>query len=63
MGNMSYCRFENTYNDLRDCNNHMSDTNLSDSEKEHRDKIIELCISIASDYGDDFGKEVIDVEE
>ena len=40
MSNMSYCRFENTYNDLRDCVGVMEDAvdlpelDLSESEKD-----------------------------
>ena len=35
MGNMSYCRFENTYRDLMDCweNYEDSQDELSESEK------------------------------
>ena len=40
---MSYCRFENTYDDLIDCANHMEDDNLSSSEKKYRKLMIELC--------------------
>ena len=44
MGNMSYCRFENTLSDLRDCYNNLDD-NLSGSEREYRQQLIELCKS------------------
>jgi len=61
MGNMSYCRFENTLSDLRDCADHMDDKDdfdedsdndnmLSESETEAKRKLIELCSQIASDY-------------
>ena len=53
MGNMSYCRFENTMNDLQDCYNHMDDKDLSDSEKEYRYCLIELCKSIVDEYSED----------
>lgn len=49
--NMGYCRFENTLNDLRDCMEHMWDDDLSDSEEESRQKMIELCVKISEDYG------------
>jgi hypothetical protein len=53
MSNMSYCRFENTYRDLMDCYNAMSDTDdLSDSEKKYHDKMIKLCKEVADDFGD-----------
>ena len=50
MSNMSYCRFENTANDLSDCDEHMEDANLSDREKQERLRLIRICCRIASDY-------------
>ena len=49
MGNMSYCRFENTYHDLRDCEENIHDTDLSDSEKECRELLIEVCRRIVEE--------------
>jgi hypothetical protein len=46
MSNMSYCRFENTYNDLRDCYNNIDNTDLSKTEEAARKRLIELCQSI-----------------
>ena len=43
---MSYCRFENTYNDLRDCYNNIDNTDLSKTEEAARKRLIELCQSI-----------------
>ena len=44
MANMSYCRFKNTLQDLRDCHNHMDeDEELSKDEKEARKYLIRLC--------------------
>ena len=37
---MSYCRFENTYNDLRDCYNNIDNTDLSKTEAAARIKLI-----------------------
>jgi hypothetical protein len=54
MPNMSYCRFENTANDLRDCQEHMDDTDdLSPHEQKARLRLIRLCSQIASDYEDE----------
>ena len=50
MSNMSYCRFQNTLNDLRDCYEHIEDEDLSEDEKEARNKIKELCKDIALDF-------------
>ena len=49
---MSYCRFENTYQDLLDCYHNMSDDDLSETEARYKKKIIDLCESITSDYGE-----------
>lgn len=43
MSNMSYCRFENTANDLRDCLDHPGDADLSQSEKNARETLLALC--------------------
>ena len=51
MGNMSYCRFENTYADLKDCYETMSDEPSSESEKKYRARMIKLCVDIAADFG------------
>ena len=59
--NMSYCRFENTVSDLRDCYNNMDSNNLSKSEFYARRHLIKLCMSIACEYvdllGEDFEEE------
>ena len=49
MSNMSYCRHENTYKDLRDCWEQWNDEPESESEKKYRDKLVELCKEIAED--------------
>lgn len=53
MGNMSYCRFRNTLEDLRDCYNNMDDTDLSEDERKARNKLIQLCVNLADDYRDE----------
>jgi len=52
MSNMSYCRFENTSNNLNDCVLHWDDNELSDSEKRARERIIELAREIVQVEGD-----------
>lgn len=49
MGNMSHCRFENTAQDLRDCQDHLFDEDLSDEEAAARRRLVRLCQQIASD--------------
>lgn len=51
MGNMSYCRMENTYQDLRDCYDNWDEAD-SETEKRYRKKILELATEIVDDYGD-----------
>ncbi len=54
---MSYCRFRNTLDDLRDCHEHMDDPDVADSgdteEAQARRQLIRTCVEIAADYGDE----------
>lgn len=53
MSNMSYCRFSNTLDDLRDCYDTMDETaDLSTGEQEARKKLIRLCERITNDYAE-----------
>lgn len=51
---MSYCRFENTLDDLDDCFDNW-EGEKSESEEVYKTRLLELCIKIASwyDHGDD----------
>ena len=52
MANMSYCRFQNTVSDLRDCYDHMDDKIEDDSaESKARRRMIRIACDIADDYG------------
>jgi hypothetical protein len=51
--NMSYCRFENTANDLRDCYDNMDGDELSEAEEAAKKRLIKLCLRIAEDYGEE----------
>ncbi|MGJ7529816.1 hypothetical protein [Variovorax sp. GB1P17] len=53
MGNMSYCRFQNTLADLRDCWENLDAENLSEDETKARRRLIKLCVLIAEDYRDE----------
>jgi predicted oxidoreductase len=53
MSNMSYCRFYNTLNDLRDCEEHFSDMLDSKEEIRARRNILELCRLISKNYTQD----------
>lgn len=50
MGNMSYCRFENTLEDLRDCYEAMGDDIDDKREARCRLKLYDLCRDIISEY-------------
>lgn len=56
MGNMSYCRFENTYHDLDDCYNALGEKSfdeLSKTEKKYALKLVRMCRNIADDFMDE----------
>ncbi len=56
MPNMTYCMFQNTAADLRDCeeSDGMYDPDdLSDEEQKARKRLIALCVTIANELGDD----------
>lgn len=50
--NMGYVRFENTLRDLRDCEEHMDDEELSESEQAARHGLIGVCENIVSEWGE-----------
>ena len=60
MGNMSYCRFENTYQDLKECYEALQsegvkgiEEDASQYEKPYIKKLIELCKDIAEEFEDE----------
>ena len=60
MSNMSYCRFQNTLQDLKDCYNNIDETKeLSREEFYARKQLIELCKDIAEQFDNE---EYIDEE-
>lgn len=64
MSNMSYCRFRNTYSDLKDCYNSI-DGALDDdaAEEKARLALIKLCCQIAQSNGYEVNLNVIIEEE
>ena len=63
MANMSYCRFRNTLQDLRDCYYNMDDS-LTGEEFHAREALVDLCKSIGEEFGDlDFKPEEDEEEE
>lgn len=63
MANMSYCRFENTLNDLRDCYYNMDSNDLSETEFHKRKQMIELCKSIVEEYEHLLDEEYVENED
>jgi len=52
MSNMSYCRFQNTLGDLRDCQENLGDEELSKEEERARERLIEVCKKIVDEVED-----------
>ena len=68
MANMSYCRFENTLADLRDCEKALGNiydevTEMSSYEKNALPKLIELCKSISDNWDMEEVKDIINESE
>ncbi len=54
MSNMSYCRFQNTLGDLRDCYEALPyPDDLSEDEKYAMKQLIKLCATITEEYGEE----------
>jgi hypothetical protein len=59
MANMSYCRFRNTLEDLRDCLSNIYDTeDLSKEETQARHYLIKVCADILDSVGDEIDCEL-----
>jgi hypothetical protein len=58
MANMSYCRFENTYKDLLDCQAALQDSGgvenyteeANEYERKYVKKLVELCKEISEEF-------------
>ena len=60
MANMSYCRFENTYNELIDCMENLNKAAENERDERYRIRLIELMIDIVNS-GD--AEEALEVED
>jgi hypothetical protein len=50
MSDMSYCRFENTLKDLKECLVAiLNNEKLSESEKNAKEQLVQVCLKIVSD--------------
>ncbi len=68
MGNMSYCRFENTLNDLRDCEEALENINdevteMSSYEKNAVVELVELCKTITDNWDMEKIQDIINESE
>ena len=50
MSNMSYCRFENTMSDLRDCLRHINSEAENNYDEEARWEMIQLFTEVAEEF-------------
>jgi len=65
MGNMSYCRFENTFRDLKDCQEALQDAggvkdyqeSANQYEKKYVARLVELCKEITEEFADEIDDE------
>jgi hypothetical protein len=56
---MGYCRFQNTFADLKDCSDHLDDNDLSMDEKQARSELIKLMELLVEQYGEaDYPEEI-----
>jgi hypothetical protein len=58
MSNMGYCRFRNTFSDLKDCAENMDEDLRSEEETRARRRLIAICCDIALDYGHEVDREM-----
>jgi hypothetical protein len=53
MGNMSYCRFENTMDDLRDCIRNIYREAENERDERSRQEMIALFMEVAEEFEGD----------
>lgn len=53
MPNMSYCRFENTMSDLRDCLRYIAEDAENRRDEDSRQEMLEMFREIAEDFNGD----------
>jgi hypothetical protein len=63
MANMSYCRFENTYNDLIDCIENLNQPASNERDERYRIRLIELLIDTPESVDLEEALEAKDEEE
>lgn len=63
MSNLSYCRFENTLKDLRDCHEHIRDILESETENKARLDLIALCQEIIEEVDEVPEQDALETED
>jgi len=53
MGNMGYCRFQNTLPDLQDCYDNWDRDDMSSEEGRAREQLLALCKDIVAEFGEE----------
>lgn len=62
MANMSYCRFRNTVNDLRDCVESMTER-LCEEENDARRDLVRLCVRVLDEVGIELDPDAPEIDE
>ena len=59
MANMAHCRFENTLNDLTDCEDNLDEMlnhgDMDSIEYQKAHSLLKMCNRIAANYYEDYG--------
>ena len=67
MANMSYCRFENTYGDLKDCAEALVEANgienVVDEANEYEAPWVSAVVKLCREIADRWGDELDDLED
>lgn len=59
MSNMSYCRMQNTFEDLKDCYNYWDSIDVNNEKEKHFQKrLLDLCKRIVDAFGEDIDEDI-----
>ena len=61
MSNMSYCRFQNTVQDLMDCRDAFDDIHSKDEERAAK-QLVKICADIVQNWSEDGNSIPLDLE-
>lgn len=55
MANMSYCRFQNTLHDLRECLEALRNEDvLSEDERLAKERLLETCVEVVGEFSEEY---------